>query len=132
MNKEITTKREVPKFTLEQKAYLESFFSELAEKLEGIQSALKVTNESLVDGQGEQNKNITILDVHKSLSLLNDAIDPINTELFELSSGADYLLWDLKDKNKINFWEKIEDAYPASLESVKKREGFKAELKKVS
>lgn len=125
-----TIKREIPEFSLEQRAYLESFFGTLVETLDNVQSSLKLTNESLIDSHAEQNKNITVWDIHNSLSLINDTLNPINTELFELSSGVDYMLSDINHKGKTPFWNKIEDNYELCLKSVKKSEAYKIEFKK--
>lgn len=127
--KEWQEQRKIPEFTLEQRVYLESFFNELCESYENVQSMLKVTNTSLMDSFG--NPNINLLDIERILNTVDRIINPINMELFELLNNADYLLYEDNGKNKITFWDNVEKGYFRELNKIKKRKENSKELEKI-
>jgi hypothetical protein len=95
------------KFNKTQTIHIEAFFTELQEQLEGLQSINKILKESIIGSYGEQNKNISVFDIEHTLNTIDKILDPINTEMNQLATCADYLLWDYK--NSFSMWDKIED-----------------------
>lgn len=107
MNDSTKTVIKKEKFTQEQGHILEVTCQVISDDLDKARSLVNITRESLMDGSGEFNKNITSYDVDCALQTILDLLDPICLEVSDCAGNAGYFLWEQTDKNQNSITNKI-------------------------